>query len=308
MPIYTVTLNPALDRSLIVSQIVFGEVLRANSSQLDWGGKGFNVSRALKALGQDSLAMGYVGGATGSLLERGLHSLGIQTDFTYIAGETRTNTVIIEAATEKYIKVNEAGPIIQPTEQAAFLDKVASRVAPGDIWAFSGSLPPGLAVDFYAKLIRLVQAKGALACLDTSGPALQAGVEARPFLVKPNLVEAQDCSGLKAGSDNDLLAIRNTFLAQGIQLLALSLGAHGLLLASPHQTVQARPPLVIARNPTGAGDCLLAGLIWALARDCPLPDAARWGVAAGTAAAVQEGTAVGSQAEVARLFSAVTVI
>jgi 1-phosphofructokinase family hexose kinase len=314
--IVTVTPNPGLDRTLTVPRIVFNEVMRAISSRLDWGGKGFNVSRALLALGVESVAMGFIGGATGRLLERGLSDMGIVTDFVQIAGETRTNIVITDADAEQYVKVNEAGPTVRTEELATFLDLAREKVGPGDIWVLSGSLPPGLPSDFYAQLIALVQASGAKALLDSSGEPLRLGCAASPHLVKPNAIEAGEVTGREIRSDADALGAVDFFLGQGIELVALSLGADGLLLASKRRAVWARPPHVRARNPVGAGDALLAGIAWALAcaernrrsrreRGLTLEEMARWGVATGTAAAMRDGVGVGTRTEVEALYEQV---
>jgi len=305
--IVTVTPNPVLDRTLTVPRIVFDEVMRATSSRLDWGGKGFNVSRALQALGVESTAMSFVGGATGQMLERGLRDLGIATDFVHIAGETRTNIVVTDVGAEQYVKVNEAGPTVQAQELVAFFDQTRERVRPGNIWVLSGSLPPGVPLDFYAQLIALVQARGAKALLDSSGEPLRLGCAAGPYLVKPNAVEAEEMTGREVNSDAGALGAAEFFLHQGIELVALSLGAGGLLLASKQCAVWARPPHVRARNPVGAGDALLAGIAWALERGLPLEEVARWGVAAGTAAAVREGVSVGTRTEVGALYERVRI-
>ncbi len=305
--IVTVTPNPVLDRTLTVPRIVFDEVIRATASRLDWGGKGFNVSRALQALGVDSVAMGFIGGATGQMLERGLSDVGIVTDFVHIVGETRTNIVITDVDAERYVKVNEVGPTVRAEESAAFLDQVRERVRPGDIWVFSGSLPPGVPRDFYAQPIALVQTGRAKALLDSSGEPLWLGCAAGPYLVKPNTVEAEETTGQEINSDADALSAAEFFLHQGVELVALSLGADGLLLASKQRAVWARPPRVRARNPVGAGDALLAGIAWALERGLPLEEVARWGVATGTAAAVREGVSVGTRAEVEALYEQIRI-
>jgi 1-phosphofructokinase family hexose kinase len=300
--IVTVTPNPVLDRTLTVPRIVFNEMMRATASRLDWGGKGFNVSRALRALGVESVAMGFVGGVTGQRLARGLRDLGIVTDFVAVAGETRTNTVITDGEGERYIKVNEAGPTVQAEEWGAFLDRARERVRPGEIWVLSGSLSPGLPSDFYAQLIGLVQERGAKALLDASGEPLRLGCVVGPHLVKPNAVEAKEMMGWEIDSEADALSAAAFFLDQGVKLVALSLGAEGMLLASRQQAVWARPPRVQARNPVGAGDASLAGMAWALERGLALDAIARWGVAAGTAAAIREGVSVGTRDEVEALY------
>jgi len=305
--IITVTPNPALDRTLTVPELVFDEMVRASDSRLDFDGKGVNVSKALHSLGAATLIMGFAGGTAGEQLERGLAAQGYATEFTHVAGETRTNTLIIDAATGHYVKANEPGPTLQPDELVAFFAKARERVRPGDTWILSGSLPPGAPVDFYARLVRLVQEHGARALLDTSGEPLRHGSAAGPYLVKPNAGEAQDLTGQPIADDADAIRAARFFLDRGVELVALSLGADGLLLASRNATVRARPPRVVALNPVGAGDALLAGIAWALERGLALPEVAHWGVASGTAAAIGAGTGAAPRGEVEALYAQVQV-
>src|SRR5262249_20894988 len=160
-------------------------------------------------------------------------------------------------------------------------------------------------VDFYARLVRLVQEHGARALLDTSGEPLRLGSAARPYLVKPNAGEAEDLTGQPIAGDADAIQAAHFFLGQGVELVALSLGANGLLLASREVAVRARPPTVVALNPVGAGDALLAGIAWALERYPALPEVARWGVACGTAAAMRAGTGAAPRVEVEALYAQV---
>ncbi len=305
--IYTLTLNPALDRTLTVPHLVLDEVLRASSTQLDWGGKGFNVSRALLELGQPSTAIGFAGGETGRSLERGLNSLGIVTDFIPIQGETRTNVVVIEPDTGRHIKVNEPGPQILPEELNTMLSQVSQRAAPGDFWLLCGSLPPGVDPGFFALLIDVIQSHRAKACLDTSGEALALGCASGPYLVKPNRSEAEEMVsfGLRGPEDYRRAALR--LFQQGVERLALSLGGDGLFLGARYGGVLARPPAVPVQSTVGAGDAALAGIIYAISHGAALDDVARWGAAAGTAAAMKPGTGMGSKAEIKRLLDQIQV-
>lgn len=301
--IVTVTPNPVLDRTLTVPRIGFADVLRATDVRLDWGGKGFNVSRALQMLGTPSLAMGFVGGATGQLLERGLQAMGIATAFTPIAGETRTNIVVQEASSERHIKVNEPGPMVRPEDLERFFGEAGDRALPGDIWVLAGSLPPGVPAAFFAQLISLLRERGARTFLDTSGEALSLACMQAPTLVKPNLLEASEASGIDlglpgAGAPSTPLKAAQQLLGMGIEMVALSLGPAGLLLATGDEALWARPPQVAVRNPTGAGDALLAGVIYALEQRWPLDEIARWGAAAGAVSAMMEGVASGGRADV----------
>lgn len=302
-PIYTITLNPGLDRTLFVPQLHENAVLRATTSRLDWGGKGFNVSRALQALGVQSVAMGLVGGFTGKMLSQGLKDLSIATDFVEIAGETRTNTVIEEAGSGRYFKVNEAGPTIEAEALEELSARILARVTPDSYWALCGSLPPGVPTDFYACLIATIQAKGGKVALDASGEALRQGVRAAPFLIKPNREEASEFTGIFIHDQTTAQQAAQHFLAQGAQMVALSLGEKGLLLATNEQNIHLCAPKVAVQTLVGVGDALLAGILYALVNDHPMADVARWGVGTGTAAAMTAGVGVATMTAILEMVA-----
>lgn len=302
--IFTVTLNPAIDRELAVPAIRFDEVLRASASRVDFGGKGFNVSRMLAALGAESVALGFAGGAAGEQLRDGLEALGIATDFIQIAGETRTNVSIVTDARDRSIKVNEAGPMVSAAEQEALLQQVRESARAGDWWVLAGSLPPGVPASFYADLIAAIRGAGAFVALDTSGPALRHGCAAKPTLVKPNSVEAGELSGRPVL--NRYEALEAALALDGIPYVAVSLGADGALLAHEGKGWQAHPPAIRERSAIGAGDSMVAGMVWGLTQGDPL-EALRWGVACGAATAGRDGTEVGTREEVLRLAEQVRI-
>ncbi len=304
--IYTVTLNPAVDRELTVPEIAFDTVLRAVDGRVDYGGKGFNVSRMLIALGQSSTALGFAGGAGGRLLRDGLHSLGIATDFIWIEGETRTNVSIVTADHARYLKVNEPGPTILEEEQQALLAQIERLAAAGDWWVLSGSLPPGVPDDLYARIIRLVQRAGGQAILDASGEALRLGCQAGPLLAKPNEAEAQQLTGLLLGTTAEIAAAAVEIQRLGVSNVVVSLGKEGAVLVGDGQAWLLTSPAVAARNPIGAGDSLVGGLVWGLDQGLALLEALRWGMACGAATAGHRGTAVGQRDEVQALVKLVS--
>ncbi|MGD8244741.1 MAG: 1-phosphofructokinase [Anaerolineae bacterium] len=306
--IYTVTLNPALDRELTVPDLVFDEVLRATALRIDYGGKGFNVSRALAALGAESVALGFVGGKTGETLEAGLASLGIATCLTQVAEETRTNVSIVAENAAHHIKVNESGPTIAPSEQDTLTARVDDLARPGDWWVLSGNLPPGVSDTIYADLIERVHSAGARAILDTSGAPLRHGCEAGPFLAKPNAQEAADLTGLCLDALEDVPAAAEAIHSLGVEIVLTSLGKRGALLSDGDNTWMAEPPEIEERNPIGAGDASVAGLVWGLSQGLPLPDVLRWSMACGAAAASLDGTAVGTYTMVESLVHQVRIV
>ena len=299
--IYTITLNPAVDKEYLIPDFAFDQVTRANATRIDLGGKGFNVSRLLKIMGTESVALAFAGGHCGSLLRDGLFRLGIPTDFTWISGETRANISILDSRRRRYLKINEAGPTVTETDFHNLLARVLDLAAPGDWWVFGGSLPPGAPADSYAQLITAVQNKGGRALLDSSGPALALGCRAAPFLVKPNQAETAELTGLPVGSTAELAAAAQAVRALGPAHVVISRGAAGALLASGAGVWLAESPAVPPGNPTGAGDALVGGLVWALAREETLVNALAWGVACGAAGASQPGTGMGARAEIEAL-------
>jgi 1-phosphofructokinase family hexose kinase len=304
--IYTLTLNPALDRELRVPAIAFGDVLRASQSRVDPGGKGFNVSRALRSLGGESVAVGLVGGFAGQQIAASLHGAGIDVDFVQIDGETRTNVTVVDAA--RHIKVNEAGPTLSAAEQRRLVDKVEALARAGDWWVLSGSLPPGAAPGLYADVVRIVNAAGGRALLDASGPPLVEGCRAAPHLAKPNAAEAAELTGLPVEDEAGACAAAARIQAMGVAHVLVSMGKRGAVLSSGGRAWVARPPPVVERNPIGAGDSMVAGLVWGLSRGLPMEQALRWGVACGAAAASLDGTAFGTRAQVEELERQVELV
>jgi 1-phosphofructokinase family hexose kinase len=306
--IYTVTLNPALDRTLTVPCLRVGELNRARGVRLDLSGKGINVSRLLRRLEAPSRIIGFVGGATGRAIQDGLTAEGFETIFIEVGGETRQNVTIVDAATGAYTKVNEPGATVEPGDLAALRALIGQAAAEGDLWVFSGSLPPGAPADFYAQLITVVQKRGARAFLDSSGEALRQGLAAQPYAIKPNSEEAGEALGRPVVSDAEHVAAARRLQAGGTRLVCLTRGARGLVLAHDDALLVAPALPITLASPIGAGDATLAGLVWAVQEGCDPVETARRALACGAAAATQEGTGVGERATVAALLPQARVV
>ena len=305
--IYTLTLNPAVDRELTVPAIEFDRVLRATAWRVDCGGKGFNVSRMLISLGMPSIALGFAGGKSGGLLRDGLADLGIETDFVWVEGETRTNVSIVSEGHDHYVKANEPGPVVSAGKQQELIEKVRALAKAEDWWVLAGSLPPGLPDDIYAQIIHILKAAGAFAVLDTSGSALLAGCDAGPYLLKPNAFEARALSGLPVANQLEITAAALAIQARGVQQVVISLGKDGAILTGGQDTWFAASPTIEELNPIGAGDSMVAGLVWGLSQGYSPVEALRWGVACGAATASLSGTAVGTPDLVASLATEVSL-
>lgn len=303
--IYTLTLNPAVDRELTVPNMEFDSVLRASESRVDFGGKGFNVSRLLKSMGTSSTAVGFLGGRAGELLQDGLQKLGIGTDFVWVPGETRTNVSIVTESHDHYIKVNERGPLVDAVKQKELLDKIEALAKPGDWWVLAGSLPLGALDDFYARIVNMLNQHEAQAILDTSGKSLQLGCAEKPYLVKPNVEEARALTGLPMNTHFEIAVAAGAIRETGAQNVIVSMGKVGALLHTPEVTWLTYSPKIKEKNPIGAGDSMVGGLVWALTQGIVLKESLGWGVASGAATASLSGTEVGSRPLIEELFAQV---
>jgi 1-phosphofructokinase family hexose kinase len=303
--IHTLTLNPAVDRELTVPAMEFDSVLRASESRVDFGGKGFNVSRLLKGMGAPSTAVGFLGGRSGELLQDGLKSLGIGTNFVWVPGETRTNVSIVTQLHDHYLKVNEKGPLVEADKQNELLEKIDLLAKAGDWWVLAGSLPPGVPEDFYARVVRVLHQHEAQAILDTSGESLRLGCVENPDLVKPNAEEAHALTGLPMDTRAEIAVAAAEIRRLGAQNVIVSMGKAGALLHTAEETWLTHTPKIEEKNPIGAGDSMVGGLVWALTQGIAFKEALGWGVASGAATASLPGTEVGSRPLIEQLFSQV---
>jgi 1-phosphofructokinase len=304
--IYTVTLNPAVDRTMVFDRLTWGDLNRAVRSRVDLSGKGVNVSKGLRRLGVESVIMGLAGGDLGRLLVNGLCDLGYECDFGIVAEETRSNITVIDESRGQITKLNEPGAAVTDDDLVAFEARLQARVRPGDICVFSGSLPPGAPDDTYARLIDGVHQVGGLAVLDSSGAALAAGCAAGPDLLKPNMDEAREL--VSCPFDTDAAVIRGLAALRdlGARGVLVSLGARGAAYDDGETVWWAEPPAITEINSVGAGDALTAAALWAWAvRGESAEDIVRWGVACGTAAAMQDGTSAPALESVRRVYTQV---
>lgn len=299
--IYTLTLNPAIDREYSVPNLSFNDVLRAISTRNDPGGKGFNVSRMLAILGAPNTALAFAAGKSGEWLEWNLNDSGVATDFIWIDGETRTNTTVVTSSGDNYLKVNEAGPQISENSQAELLDHIQSLSQAGDWWVLAGSLPPSVPEDFYGKIIDLLKKKDAHVFLDTSGAALKSALHHVPDWIKPNQHEAEEISGF-----SDPIKAADWFKDLWIKNSAITLGSEGVFLSTNENMWQIQSPKIVEANPIGAGDAFVGGTVYGLVEGLPPLESVKWGVACGAMAASLPGTGFGSRAEVEKLLSQVS--
>jgi 1-phosphofructokinase family hexose kinase len=306
--IVTVTLNAAIDRTLIVPNFQLGHRHRASTSLSSAGGKGINVARALKRLGIPVVATGLAGGRTGVQLVERLTNEGLLNDFVRIRGESRTSTAVIDPTSNVYTEINEWGPEVEDHELAMLGDKLAYLTRGAEFVVFSGSLPRGVDDSYYLDAIRDANRRGVPTVLDSEGEPLRRGMDAEPYLVTPNVREAEQLVGHEFGGDEDMavaldeiveLGARNVLITKEDGCLALFREDRSELRLDA--TVQRLEPIA----KVGSGDALLAGFIAARVSGRGIEDAVRSGVATGAASVLEAGAGRFDAREASRLTSLV---
>lgn len=303
----TLTLNPALDLATTTDHVAPTHKLRCGPVQRFAGGGGINVARVLHRLGADVCAWALAGGAAGTQVRQLLAAEGVPTLLQPISGDTRENFSVVETTTSQEFRFVLPGPTLQPAEWQACLDALATHTPPPRWLIASGSLPPGTPDDFYARLAQALSGGGVRVVVDTSGPPLAAALQAGVALVKPSVRELRELVQQPLEQAADWCAAAQSLVHSGAaETVALSLGEQGAVLATRAGVWQA-PALNVpaTTGTTGAGDCFLAALVWALDRGDTPAEALRWGVAAGAAALLHPGTTLAQVSDVQRLVHSV---
>ncbi|MGJ5898766.1 1-phosphofructokinase family hexose kinase [Streptomyces sp. V2] len=265
--ILTVTLNTALDITYRVRGLRPHTTHRVTDVAERPGGKGLNVARVLAALGHEVTATGFVGGATGKVVQDQLTLIpGVVDALVPISGHTRRTVAVVDTHTGDTTQLNEPGPVVTPAEWGAFLEVYDQLLGSASAVALCGSLPQGVPVGAYAGLVRVARTAGVPVLLDTSGEPLRRGVAARPDIITPNADELAELTG-----SHDPLRAAQDARRRGARSIIASLGPEGLLAMTPEGRWRATPPTRLHGNPTGAGDSATAGLLSGLLDQLPWP-------------------------------------
>lgn len=312
--IVTVTLNAAIDRTVRVPNFLLGARHRADASLRLPGGKGVNVARALKRLGQPVIATGLAGGRAGTFIIEELTQEGILNDFARIAEESRTSTAVIDPTNNQQTEINEWGPSVQAAELEVLLDKIRYLSKGADVFVLSGSLPRDVPVDYYEYLLRELRRDRMLTAVDASGPALRAALQAEPGVVSPNVREAEEIVGHEFGDEDDMAAAAETLvhMGAGAALIHHEDGCVARVRADEGKgwrTLRARlPRRTDVVSTVGSGDAFLAGFLSARYGRQPSAKALALAVACGAANTQRFGAGVFDPADVESLMRRVEVV
>ena len=304
--ILTLTINPAIDRTITVDKLVFEDRAYVQSTNDTAGGRGVNASRVLHAFGAKTAAILTTGGEGGKKIKSLLAGVGFPTECVEVASPTRTNLTI----SDKHgltLKLNEQGLPVTGAELEALRQAVERGLSKARWLLLCGSVPPGVPSEFYAELIRMAHAKKVKTLLDTDGSVLEAGIEAKPTIVKPNQAEAERLLHRALISRHQVLDAVRELKAMGPEMVILSLGGRGAIAMTNDTLFEAIPPRIDPVCPIGAGDAVSAAFAWALIKRKPVADALCWGVAAGTASTLLPGVETASLEQTRAIYNRVEI-
>ncbi len=280
--IITVTLNPALSRTIVVRDFEAGRVCRAESSHLEPGGRGIELSKAVCSLGGHGVAVGVVGGAAGEYIRDQLDALGVQNDLVFTRAETRTNLKLFDASRRTVTRVDEPAAAVSVQELQEIWEKLTDLADPGDTVVFAGETPPGLPNDLLADWIGRLRQDGVRTVLDTEGLAMKIGVAACPALIAPNPAQLSELCELGLDSFASVLGAARRVASNGVSLVVVPLGPDGALFAGAREAFYAHGPAV---QSAGGTVSMLASVLVDWERGAPLEETAARALAAAAAEA-----------------------
>lgn len=304
--ILALNLNPSLDKIYTVDRLLYGGVVRANQVYNTAGGKGIHVANVCKALNEDCLLTGFIGGRTGQFITDTLNKKKMAHDFVAVQNETRA-CINIATPDGNQTEVLEPGPVISASEAEAFLQKYEKLIANADIIVASGSLPSNIAHDFYGKLAQIAAEQKKKFLLDTSGTTLKESLKYKPFFIKPNKDEIEALTGEKIATVEDAAIKIEKFRQLGIAMPVISLGKEGSVIGYEDKIYHAIPPKYKAVNAVGSGDAFVAGIAIGLNRNYPITDIIRLGSACGTANVLEKESGYVTKANVEKIFDMVKI-
>jgi len=304
--ITTICMNPSFDRTVGVDKLEIGQVNRIRDARLDLGGKGINVAVVAQRLGLEVQCLGVMGEENAQELTALMDREGLKHRFMKVPGHVRTNMKIYCRAGQGITELNEPGMPMDAAMLREFTDMIVRETAGSDLVVFTGSLPPGCPEGTYRDL--MLAMKGKKCVLDTEGKELElAAKEAHPYLIKPNLKEMEATLGIELRTMRTIRDAALMFLQLGVGHAVVSMGQMGAMYVSPQKTLFAPALRVEAKSTVGAGDAMIGGLLKGLEQEGDLAKAFRYGIAAGAASVMTEGTQLIVRSDFEKLLEQVRV-
>jgi 1-phosphofructokinase len=288
--IITITLNPALDKTVEIDNFSLGNVNRITEVRVDAGGKGINVSKVIKTLGGESRALGILAGRAGSHIREYLEAEEIENDFVFVEGETRTNIKVVDKINHTNTDINETGPEVSEEALLEVCNKVFENLSNRDIVILCGSVPANVDKGIYGRWISLAKEKGAKTILDADREMLKLGIKAGPYLIKPNVHELEIMFNKEIDNIEEAINLAKTILKNGVEIIVVSLGKDGAVFINDKCTILAHGIKVDVKSTVGAGDSMVAALAYSIHMGHSFEEAVKLAVATGSANVMTKGT------------------
>ncbi len=288
--ILTVTLNAAIDKRYVVEDFKVGEVNRVKECAYTPGGKGLNVSKPAAIAGARVVATGFVGGHAGAYIEDALKPFGVESAFYHMPQESRSCINIWDEVHQIQTEFLEPGFVVTAEDFEGFLDKFKDLVKEADVVTMSGSVPKGLDGSAYQRMVAMVKEAGKPVILDTSGKLLSEGILAKPTMIKPNIDEIRMLTGSRCDDLDEIIEAATRIREDGVEMVAVSLGSEGSILACAEGVYRAIVPKIDAVNTVGCGDSMIAGFALGLSQGLGIEETLRKASAISAAAALREET------------------
>lgn len=305
--VLTVTLNPAIDKTTAIPNFKAGKDFRSQETYLSAGGKGVNVSRVLKSLKTPTIATGFLGGANGIYIQKQLKKEKIRSNFTTTLGNTRINLTILDPKTTLLTRILEPGPKVSKKEITLFLQIYKKLLTKSQYVILSGKNLPQTNINLYANLIQIAKEKNVFVAFDTSDKELVSGIKQKPWMVKPNLEEAQYLLKKKINSLPEIKNAAYTLYKKGVSITAITLGSKGAVVFDGNEMIFAQPPKITRINPVGCGDAFLAGFIHTHRKTHSLLPCTQIAVACGAANALTTTPGLVNPNEVTKLLQQIKI-
>lgn len=301
--VITVTLNPAMDKTLIVDNLTLGTVNRVSSFRYDIGGKGINVSKVLKKFNIESICTGFLGGIWEDVFRKELDKRNIKHNFISIKGSVRTNTKIVDIENKVFTDINEPGPEISEQELRSFLDEYKNLCKEGDIVVLSGGVSSSIPKNIYKTLTAIAKNNGAIVILDAEGELLEEGLKEKPHIIKPNQHELELLLNIKIKGEEDVIKAAEIIREKGTEKIMVSLGEKGAIYVTDKVKLKGEGLNVPVKSTVGAGDSMVAALVYSMINKLNPMETLAFAQASGAASVMLEGTEACSLEQVKSLLN-----
>ena len=306
--ITTVTLNPAIDKTLYIDDFTVNSINRVKRIKETQSGKGINVSRLLQRFGIPCCCTGFMAGEKGRQIHESLCLLNIKSDFIWVEGEVRTNIKIADIKNNTFTDINETGFNVKEYEIEQLIEKVKELSWKSRIIIMSGSIPGNVPEDIYSTLIKHIrQEKDIPVILDTSGQFLRYGAEARPDILKPNIHELEELTGVKCFNKHDVIQVCRSLNKKGIKIVIVTMGEAGAVAVTDTSVYEVNAPKVQVMSTVGAGDCFLGGFCYGIYNGFDMENALKMAASCASAKVTMEGTEIPKKNELLKFITDIEV-